>query len=129
MEQRVYVIDLEKVNDDKFNYIFSKDEEFMCIAEKQGSVYSLKGFENNFNSSEMITDKKVIRIINVKEGVAIDLINELRIARSNITCLLDKAWELGGCYSGEEEFENLNDIKDAREFIEKINNIESTYNK
>lgn len=55
------------------------------------------------------------------------LINELRIARSNMTCLLDKAWELGGCYSGEDEFEALNDIKDARENIERINDLERQY--
>jgi len=57
------------------------------------------------------------------------LINELRICRSNLTCLIDKAWELGGCYSGEEEFESFNDIKDAREQIERINEIERKFHK
>jgi hypothetical protein len=56
-----------------------------------------------------------------------ELINELRMCRSNLTCLLDKAWELGGCYMGEKDFENLNDIKDAREQIERINEIERKY--
>lgn len=40
---------------------------------------------------------------------------ELRTCRSNLSCLIDKAWELGGYCAGEKGFEQLNDVKDARE--------------
>ena len=41
------------------------DEEFISMAEEQGLVWSLKGFENAFNSSD-ISDTWYIRIINHK---------------------------------------------------------------
>jgi hypothetical protein len=54
----------------------------------------------------------------------VDLLQELRIARSNLVCLLDEAWEMGGYCLGGAEFEAKNNIKDAREFIERINEVE-----
>jgi len=39
------------------------DEEFMSMAEEQGLVWSLKGFEDSFNSSN-VSDTWYIRIIN-----------------------------------------------------------------
>jgi hypothetical protein len=54
----------------------------------------------------------------------VDVLQELRIARSNLVSILDEAWEMGGHCLGEEEFEAVTDVKDAREFIERINEIE-----
>lgn len=58
-----------------------------------------------------------------------DLIQELRTCRSNLSCLIDKAWELGGYCAGEKGFEQLNDVKDAREQIERINELERKFHK
>lgn len=41
------------------------DEEFVSMAEEQGLVWSLKGFEDSFNSSN-VSDTWYIRIINNK---------------------------------------------------------------
>lgn len=51
---------------------------------------------------------------------------ELIFCRTNLVCLIDKAWELGGCYLGEDEFEEIPDIKDAREQIKRIDKILNT---
>jgi hypothetical protein len=57
-----------------------------------------------------------------------ELIKELRNCRTNLVCLIDKAWEMGGYLMDEDEFESDNDIKDAREQIEVINDIERIFN-
>jgi hypothetical protein len=59
-ETRVYVVDLRY--DDDFNTACS-DETFMEVAEEQGGVYSLEGFERAFNDWQVITKQDQIRII------------------------------------------------------------------
>lgn len=56
--KRVYVI---KVADDKGSDDYT-DEEFMTLAEEQGTVYSLKGFQDAFNYEEIIDFNHYIRI-------------------------------------------------------------------
>lgn len=56
-----------------------------------------------------------------------ELVKELRNCRTNLVCLIDKSWEMGGYIMGEEGFESDNDIKDARQQIEVINNIERIF--
>jgi hypothetical protein len=59
-EVRVYVIDVpEDTGSDDLT-----DEEFMTRAEEQGTVYSLKGFQDAFNYEDTVcTEDKYIRII------------------------------------------------------------------
>lgn len=67
-EIRVYAINVDFCNDE----IYAKDlsnEDFIYIAEKQGTVYSLKGFEYNFNNEYIDTTNFYIRFIEV-DGVA-----------------------------------------------------------
>lgn len=59
-ETRVYVINVDKIEED---YMSLTNEEFMTEAENQGTVYSLKGFENAFNWSDINSFTQVIRII------------------------------------------------------------------
>jgi len=63
-EPRVYVIDVyDSKNDDYKGSDDYTDEEFMNLAEEQGTVYTLKGFQNAFNYEEIIDTNKYIRII------------------------------------------------------------------
>lgn len=39
------------------------DEEYMTLAEQQGTVYSLKGFQDAFNYTDTINENYYIRII------------------------------------------------------------------
>ena len=61
IEIRVYIVsqDSNKLFDRDFS-----DEKFMEIAEEQGMVYTLKGFQEAFNNLD-INISSVIRIINV----------------------------------------------------------------
>lgn len=61
-EPRIYLINLNNV-DLNDHYQDLTDEEFMDIAEQEGTVYSLKGFTDAFNLSTINTDSDVIRII------------------------------------------------------------------
>jgi hypothetical protein len=58
MKTRVYAIDLYELDDD----VPINDDEFMDIAEQQGKVWTLEGFERSFNNEE-ISDQWIIRII------------------------------------------------------------------
>ena len=71
-ELRVYVVNMEDFEGEFQNL---SDEEVMNIAEESGSVYSLKGFENAFNSCdsenyarfiELNADYSYIRFIEVE---------------------------------------------------------------
>ena len=68
METRVYVYDVE-ATDENFELIPIEDitdEEFMEEAEKQGRVYTLKGFEKALNETgEINTNTDIIRFIQV----------------------------------------------------------------
>jgi hypothetical protein len=62
METKVYLIDT-------YNYDFDtnptdwSDEQFMNEAESQGTVYSLKGFEDAFNNEQISEINMFIRFI------------------------------------------------------------------
>lgn len=58
MRTRVYAIDPYDLNDE----IPIIDDEFMDIAEQQGKVWTLEGFERSFNNEE-ISDQWIIKII------------------------------------------------------------------
>lgn len=59
METRVYGINIEKV--DETNIKKLSDEEFMEMAESQGNVWSLKGFEADFNEDYLNQNNSFIR--------------------------------------------------------------------
>lgn len=67
-ETRVYVYDIEQTNEN-FDLIpidEITDEDFMTEAEKQGRVYSLKGFEKALNETgEINFSTDIIRFIQV----------------------------------------------------------------
>ena len=80
METRVYVINTDLIND--LSPALWGDEEFMKEAEEQGSVYTLQGFSDAFNSNgpeiNMFTD--MIRFLKVDIADSIIEINELELA-------------------------------------------------
>jgi hypothetical protein len=59
-EKRIYGIDLKKCELD--NITFIDDNDFINEAENQGLVWSLKGFESDFNKNEIL-DTLYIRVI------------------------------------------------------------------
>lgn len=61
MKTRVYAIDLYEL-DTEIPVWDLNDEEFIDIAEQQGKVWTLQGFENAFNN-EQISDTWIIRIV------------------------------------------------------------------
>ena len=63
MEHRIYAINPNEWEGSTTRFIMDlSDDEFMEIAEKQGLVYTLKGFEFEFNQ-ENISDLCYIRIV------------------------------------------------------------------
>ena len=59
---KVYGIDINKIeNDIAINY--TNDKEFIEIAEQQGFVWSLVGFQNSFNSDEINQNNLFIRFL------------------------------------------------------------------
>ena len=63
-EMRVYVIDTYLIEEE--NAINYTDNDFMEVAERLGTVFTLKGFENAFNSEELNTHVDYIRFIEVE---------------------------------------------------------------
>lgn len=63
MKTRVYLIDLHRIVARKHDEI--SDDEFMSIAEVQGNVYSLHGFQKAYNTSQIdgVFMHSVIRFI------------------------------------------------------------------
>ncbi len=59
---RVYAIDLNQVPDDMITSELS-DQEFMDEAEAQGNVWSLQGFEKDFNKDNISSANMFIRIV------------------------------------------------------------------
>ena len=57
-EIKIYMIEVDEKGSDDYT-----DEEFMTLAEEQGTVYSLKGFQDAFNYEESIDFNHYIRII------------------------------------------------------------------
>ena len=62
-ETRVYVIDTFNVKERNWNDL--TDEEFINLAEEDGNIYTLQGFQEAFNSQDINTEIDVIRFINV----------------------------------------------------------------
>ena len=62
-ETRVYVVDVHKIVN-KF-HITLGDEEFQDVAESQGTVYTLKGFQESYNIGRFDEPHYVIRFINI----------------------------------------------------------------
>ena len=65
MEYRIYAIDPIEWEASDVLIVDLTDEEFIKIAEEQGRVYTLKGFELEFNN-ENISDQWYIRIIKIQ---------------------------------------------------------------
>lgn len=66
IETRVYVIEAQhslKYNERVFTTL--TDEEFQDIAEEEGRVYTLEGFQDAFNNEDVSSAIDVIRFINV----------------------------------------------------------------
>lgn len=64
-ELRVYLIDIEKL-DECIGADDLSDNEFIEIAEEQGTVFSLKGFQESFNRTDEInTTNQYLRIIEI----------------------------------------------------------------
>ena len=63
-EMRVYVIDTYLIEEE--NAINYTDNDFIEVAERLGTVFTLKGFENAFNSEELNTHVDYIRFIEVE---------------------------------------------------------------
>lgn len=66
METRVYVIEAHQSL--RFNekiYTHLTDEEFISIAEENGTVYSTQGFQNAYNNDDINPSFQVIRFINI----------------------------------------------------------------
>ena len=70
MEYKVYVINPDEPIHPQWlgiSFLNLSDEEFMDISEEQGRVYTLKGFESEFNN-ENISDQWYIRIIKIQSN-------------------------------------------------------------
>jgi len=65
-EMRVYLVDLQDLTDEEENLDIRDlpNEEFMKISERQGEVYTLKAFQNEWNA-EAIVYESFIRFIEV----------------------------------------------------------------
>jgi hypothetical protein len=66
METRIYLVDLNLIHEEDTEAYFpntTSDEKFMDEAERQGSVYSLHGFQEAFNGDEITSNNTFIRII------------------------------------------------------------------
>ena len=63
VEIRVYVIDIFTLEEQYWNDL--TDDEFMTLAEEQGNIYTLQGFQEAFNSQDINTEIDAIRFISV----------------------------------------------------------------
>lgn len=61
VETRAYVLNSQ----DFINDLPHSDEEFQTLAEEEGRVYTLQGFQEAFNLEEINSSIDVIRFINV----------------------------------------------------------------
>ena len=66
VETRVCVIEAhQSLRFDEKIYTHLTDEEFVSIAEENGTVYSIKGFQDAYNNDDINPAVQVIRFINV----------------------------------------------------------------
>ena len=61
MKTRVYAIDLYEIDKSVTDLT---DDEFIDIAEQQGYVWTLEGFEKAFNNEE-VSDQWIIKIVTI----------------------------------------------------------------
>jgi hypothetical protein len=61
-ETRVYVLDIDRIEN---HYSDLSDEEFMNLAEEDGRIYTLEGFQEAFNLGEINSSLDIIRFITV----------------------------------------------------------------
>lgn len=64
-EIRVYIVNADMYEGEEYICDLS-NEAFMAIAEEQGTVYSLKGFEWSYNNEDVDTINTYMRIIEVE---------------------------------------------------------------
>ena len=62
VETRVYVLE---ISDSEISETSLSDDEFQTLAEEQGRVYTLQGFQEAFNLEEINSAIDVIRFISV----------------------------------------------------------------
>lgn len=62
-ETRVYVIDTFNIGERNWKSL--TDEEFITLAEEEGNIYTLEGFQEAFNSQDINTEIDVVRFINM----------------------------------------------------------------
>ncbi|WGK93818.1 MULTISPECIES: hypothetical protein [Flavobacterium] len=66
VETRIYVLDTADFGEQEKHYSDLTNEEFQSLAEEQGRVYTLEGFQEAFNLGEINSSIDFIRFINVK---------------------------------------------------------------
>lgn len=70
-ELRVYLIDVNEVDFEEempanTSVLELSDDKFMEIAENQGNVYTINGFQNAFNEEEICVSNDFIRFVEVE---------------------------------------------------------------
>lgn len=63
-EFRVYVVDVHSDTDELIPLL--SDQEFMNVAEDNGTVYTLQGFQHAYNKDLINSSEEFIRIIEVE---------------------------------------------------------------
>ena len=94
METRVFVVNLDLLHEHQNarGYMHLTEEEFMTLAEEQGSVYSVPGFEEAFNNNFISTENCVIKVIEV-DSEQTELRNKLQDIYDDIVMLKEGTWE------------------------------------
>jgi hypothetical protein len=64
-ETKVFVLDSNLYQSD-LSYSDMSDEDFISVAELEGRVHTLKGFQEAFNIADVNSTRDIIRFINVK---------------------------------------------------------------
>lgn len=71
METRVFLVSVNAEILDTVNHKTLSDNEFMGLSEKEGTVYTLKGFQNALNSQEINMENYWVRIIEVNKPTSV----------------------------------------------------------
>jgi len=66
VETRVYVLDTADFGEQTKHHSDLTNDEFQTLAEEQGRVYTLGGFQEAFNSEEINSTIDIIRVISVR---------------------------------------------------------------
>ena len=65
VETRVYVLDILGLRGLPKPHATLTTQEFMDLAEEEGNVYTLKGFQDAFNNEDVNSESHIIKFINV----------------------------------------------------------------